>query len=125
MWLGSSVAVAVVYRPAAAALIQPLAWELPYATGVALKRKKKKQKPNNSFYTFNVLFSSFSEVLSTGGNYVSLEPLELSLTLLSFISFILSISESSRALKGDLYRALPPYSNLEPHPSSLADQGSL
>ena len=29
-------------RPAAAALIQPLAWELPYATGMALKRKKKK-----------------------------------------------------------------------------------
>ena len=25
----------------AAALIQPLAWELPYATGVALKKKKK------------------------------------------------------------------------------------
>ena len=29
-------------RPAAAAPIQPLAWELPHATGVALKRKKKK-----------------------------------------------------------------------------------
>ena len=28
-------------RLAAAALIWPLAWELPYATGVALKRKKK------------------------------------------------------------------------------------
>ena len=28
------------YRPAAAALIRPLAWELPYATGVALKGKK-------------------------------------------------------------------------------------
>ena len=28
-------------RSAAAALIQPLAWELPYATGVILKRKKK------------------------------------------------------------------------------------
>ena len=29
-------------RPAAVALIQPLAWELPYAVGSALKRKKKK-----------------------------------------------------------------------------------
>ena len=29
-------------RLAAAALIQPLAWELPYAAGVVLKRKKKK-----------------------------------------------------------------------------------
>ena len=28
-------------RLAATALIQPLAWELPYATGVALKKKKK------------------------------------------------------------------------------------
>ena len=27
---------------AAAALIQPLAWELPYAVGTALKKKKKK-----------------------------------------------------------------------------------
>ena len=31
------------YRPAAAARIQPLAWELPYATGEALKRKEKKR----------------------------------------------------------------------------------
>ena len=28
------------YRPAATALIQPLAWELPCATGAALKRQK-------------------------------------------------------------------------------------
>ena len=33
MWL--------LYRPAAAAPVQPLAWELPYATGAVLKRKKK------------------------------------------------------------------------------------
>ena len=30
-------------RPAAEALIQPLAWEPPYAAGVALKKKKKKK----------------------------------------------------------------------------------
>ena len=29
-------------RPAATAPIQPLAWELPHAAGVALKKKKKK-----------------------------------------------------------------------------------
>ena len=28
-------------RPVAAALIQPLAWEFPFATGAAIKRKKK------------------------------------------------------------------------------------
>ena len=31
-------------RPAAVALIQPLAWEPPYATGTALKRQKTNQK---------------------------------------------------------------------------------
>ena len=31
-------------RPEAEALIQPLAWEIPYAVGVALKSKKKKVK---------------------------------------------------------------------------------
>ena len=39
MWLGSGIAVAVVWT-AAAALIRPLAWELPCAVGVALQRKK-------------------------------------------------------------------------------------
>ena len=29
--------------PAAAPLIQPLAWELPYATSAALKKKKKER----------------------------------------------------------------------------------
>ena len=31
-------------RPTAVALIRPLAWEPPYAVGVALKSKKKKKK---------------------------------------------------------------------------------
>jgi len=31
-------------RLAAAALIGPLAWELPYAAGAALKKKKKKKR---------------------------------------------------------------------------------
>ena len=40
MWLGSGLTVAAV-EAAAAAPIQPLAWKLPYAAGVALKKKKK------------------------------------------------------------------------------------
>ena len=32
------------FRPAAVALIQPLAWVLPYATGAALKRKKERER---------------------------------------------------------------------------------
>ena len=45
MWLGSGVAVAVL-QDAAAAKIQPLVWELPYATSGALKNsnKNKNQK---------------------------------------------------------------------------------
>ena len=31
-------------RPAVIALIGPLAWELPYASGAALKRQKNKNK---------------------------------------------------------------------------------
>ena len=44
------------HRPAAAALIRTLAWELPYATGVALKRKKNAEIP---FY-LEVNSSAFS-----------------------------------------------------------------
>ena len=36
-------------RPAAAALIQPLAWELPCATDAALKKDKKKKNEVSSF----------------------------------------------------------------------------
>ena len=38
------------YRPAAAAPIQPLAWEFPNATGMVLKRPKKKKKFTLSLY---------------------------------------------------------------------------
>ena len=35
------------HRPTAAALIQPLAWELPYAVGMTIKSNKQKtQAPN-------------------------------------------------------------------------------
>ena len=33
------------YRSAATAPIGPLAWELPYATGAALKKKQKQKNP--------------------------------------------------------------------------------
>ena len=42
MQLGSSVAVAVAVGPAATAPIGPLAWELPYAMGPALKKRLNK-----------------------------------------------------------------------------------
>ena len=36
-------------RPVAIAPIGPLAWELPYAAGAALKRKKNKNKKHETF----------------------------------------------------------------------------
>ena len=36
------------HRPAALALIGPLAWELPYATDVALKKAKNKKTKNKT-----------------------------------------------------------------------------
>ena len=36
-------------RPGATAPIRPLAWEHPHATGVALKRQKKKKRPAQHF----------------------------------------------------------------------------
>ena len=36
------------HRPVATAPIQPLAWEPPYAAGVALKSKKEKEKEKKS-----------------------------------------------------------------------------
>ena len=54
--LGSRVAVAVAHRPAAIAPIGPLAWEPPYAMGVALeKTKKKKKKKKNTFKSHHSL----------------------------------------------------------------------
>ena len=44
MWLRSGVGSGCLHTLAATALIQPLACELPYAVGAALKRRKKKKK---------------------------------------------------------------------------------
>ena len=41
-WVKDPVSLWLWYRPAAAAPVQPLAWELPYTVGAALKKKKKK-----------------------------------------------------------------------------------
>ena len=46
MQLGSGVA-GLWCRLAAATLIQPLVWELPYAASVALKRQKEKKLIND------------------------------------------------------------------------------
>ena len=47
-WVGDPALLWPWRRPAATALIRPLAWEPPYATGVALEKAKsqKKKEPN-------------------------------------------------------------------------------
>jgi len=44
-WVQDPVLLWLWCRPEATALIRPLAWEPPYAAGVALKREKKKKSP--------------------------------------------------------------------------------
>ena len=51
-------------RLAAVALIQPLAWELPYAADTAVKRKEKKKKRPQSFFTELFLYCVHSSFLS-------------------------------------------------------------
>ena len=43
MWFGPGIAVAVAWASGAFP-IQPLAWDLPYAADVAIKKKKKTKK---------------------------------------------------------------------------------
>ena len=52
-------------RPAAAAVIQPLAWEPPYTTGVALKRQNPKKKKKEFDQIMHDLYQAVSEVSAT------------------------------------------------------------
>lgn len=64
---GSGVAVAVVYVTAAAAWIGSLAWELPDALGVAIKKiekkrkAKKRRKERNEYILINVIVSESAD----------------------------------------------------------------
>ena len=66
---GSSVATSCGGGVVATAPIQPLAWELPYATGAALKRQKKKKKEEeeieNSVFYKHLGHHMYSEILRT------------------------------------------------------------
>ena len=59
-WTGSDLVLLLLWhRPAATALIRPLAWEPPYAVGVALrktKKKKKKERKKKEKETFQYIF---------------------------------------------------------------------
>ena len=53
------------YRPGATALIRPLAWKPPCATGAALERTKKKKKSKS--LPFHGPFSSILDAPETRG----------------------------------------------------------
>ena len=50
------------YRPAAAALIQPLVWEIPHATGAALKKPKTKRIGAGTFSKHRCLVLSSDSI---------------------------------------------------------------
>ena len=61
---GSSLALLWLWgRPVATALIQPQAWELPYAKGVALKRQKIRIKNKNQIIYSMLSFMSSLYIL--------------------------------------------------------------
>ena len=51
-------------RPAAIALIRPLAWEPPYAVGAVLKRQKKKKKKKRLIPNLSALFATVDVFVS-------------------------------------------------------------
>ena len=57
---------------AVAAPIQPLAWELPYATGMALKKKKKKKKKKGGIGDDSVAQENVFNMVSGGGKGIPL-----------------------------------------------------
>ena len=54
------------HRPAAVALIRPLAWEFPYSTGTALKKPKKKKKPIVTLVNMSQLFKAVETLVQIG-----------------------------------------------------------
>ena len=69
-------------RPTAAAPIQPLAWELPYAIGAALKRKKNLKIKNKEFSKRNAL--------EKASNLLKIEKQNREFTSCSILSMFLS-----------------------------------
>ena len=68
MWIRSGMA--VVYRLAAAAPIRPLAWKLPYAMGMALKRQTDTDRQTDThslgkFFLASMFGSMISSINST------------------------------------------------------------
>ena len=57
-------------RPTAAAWIQSLAWEIPYAAGVTLKKKKKKDYSNSVKNTIGFLIEIAFDFVDTLGRMV-------------------------------------------------------
>ena len=61
-------------RPAAVAMIQPLAWEPPYAAGAALKKQKNHTYTHTCMHTYLQAGVHRAKGLLLGGGFQSLKP---------------------------------------------------
>ena len=82
-------------RLAAAALIQPPAWELPYVTGMALKRQKKKKMLVHTISFFGFFFFFFFHVtiylfLRLGMKHMLFQEMNLLSHLLESVTYIVT-----------------------------------
>jgi len=58
-------------RPAAATPILPLAWELPYAAGMALKKKKRNKNKNNKMVRKHFLKFTLLKLMMSRTNLIT------------------------------------------------------
>ena len=66
------------HRLAAAGLMRPLAWELPYTTGTTLKIKKKEEEDVVHIYNGILLSHKKNKIMSSAATQMQLEILKLS-----------------------------------------------
>ena len=88
--------------PAAAALIQLLAWELPYAAGMALERQKTKQ--NNDTYLLNLCIF-LCGIKARGGSIINAVPYLRVLGVLGNWATIVTCHDGTHRLLENLQRA--------------------
>ena len=80
-------------RWVATALIRPLAWEPPYAEGVALKSKRKKKKKMEPWFEMRCSVNKYLVLLSPGSRMFTMPPPPKILAALLHLSFATFLSQ--------------------------------